>query len=122
MKDIIYTRKYTDQKGQERKEYITLGYIFEKDGKMSILMKPWINLAALSNEKSEVWLNVYDHKPKTQDNTPKLQNNTQEVEVKYGVEPTVETVTKVVNEGKEYAKKWAEMSQGKKEETEDIPF
>lgn len=69
MKDIIYTRKYTDQKGQERKEYITLGYIFEKEGKMSILMKPWINLGALSNEKGEVWLNVYEHKPK--ENAPK---------------------------------------------------
>lgn len=122
MKDIIYTRKYTDQKGQERKEYIVLGYIFEKEGKMSILMKPWINLGALSNEKGEVWLNVYDHKSKTQDNTPKLQNNTQEVKV-YNTEPTVATVSAVVNEGKQYAEKWAEMAKGnQKEETDDVPF
>lgn len=64
IKDIVYTRKYTDQKGQERKEYITVGYIFEKDGKTSILMKPWINVSALSNDKGEVWLGVYDHKTK----------------------------------------------------------
>lgn len=122
MKDIIYTRKYTDQKGQERKEYITLGYIFEKDGKMSILMKPWINLAPLANEKCEVWLNVYDHKSKTQDNTPKLQNNTQEVKV-YNTEPTVATVAEVVNEGKQYAEKWAEMAEAKKsQETDEVPF
>lgn len=121
MKDIIYTRKYTDQKGQERKEYIALGYIFEKDGKMSILMKPWINLGALANEKCEVWLNVYDHKSKT-DNTQKLQNNPQEVKV-YNTEPTVATVAEVVNEGKQYAEKWAEMAKAnQKEETDDVPF
>ena len=66
MKDIVYVRKYTDQKGQERKEYITVGYIFEKEGRMSILMKPYINPAALTNEKGEVWLSVYDHKSKDQ--------------------------------------------------------
>jgi hypothetical protein len=122
MKDIIYTRKYTDQKGQERKEYITLGYIFEKDGKMSILMKPWINLGSLANEKCEVWLNVYEHKTKTQENTPKLQNKPQETQV-YDAEPTVATVAAVVNEGKQYAEKWAEMAEAKKsQETDEVPF
>lgn len=122
MKDIVYTRKYTDQKGQDRKEYITLGYIFEKDGKMSILMKPWINLGALANEKGEVWLNVYDHKPKNQENTPKLQNKPQETQI-YDAEPTVATVAEVVNEGKQYAEKWAEMAEAKKsQETDDLPF
>ena len=122
MKDIIYTRKYTDQKGKERKEYITLGYIFEKDGKMSILMKPWINLGSLANEKCEVWLNVYEHKPKTQENTQKLQNKPQETQL-YDAEPTVATVAEVVNEGKQYAEKWAEMAKGnQKEETDDVPF
>lgn len=77
IKDIVYTRKYTDQKGQERKEYITVGYIFEKDGKTSILMKPWINVSALSNEKGEVWLGVYDHKTKekNENKTEKKQDN-----------------------------------------------
>lgn len=72
IKDIVYTRKYTDQKGQERKEYITVGYIFEKDGKTNILMKPWINVSALANDKGEVWLGVYDHKTREQ----KQQTNT----------------------------------------------
>ena len=122
MNDIIYTRKYTDQKGQERKEYITLGYIFEKDGKMSILMKPWINLGSLANEKCEVWLNVYEHEPKTQENTQKLQNKPQETQV-YEAEPTVATVAAVVNEGKQYAEKWAEMAEAKKsQETDEVPF
>ena len=72
MKDIIYTRKYTDQNGVERKEYINLGMLFEKEGRMSIKLKGFINLAALQNEKGEVWLNVYEHKSaKTQDNAPK---------------------------------------------------
>jgi len=70
MKDIVYTRKYTDQKGQERKEYVLVGYLFEKDGKTSILMKPWINVSELQNEKGEVWLGVYDHKTKDKQETP----------------------------------------------------
>lgn len=77
MKDIVYTRKYTDQKGQERKEYITVGYMFEKDGRLSILMKPYINVSALANEKGEVWLGVYEHKTKEQkaEKTEKTENN-----------------------------------------------
>lgn len=117
MKDIVYARKYTDQKGQERKEYITVGYMFEKEGRVSILMKSYINLSALTNEKGEVWLSVYEHKPKT--------NNTKEEQLQKETlavsEPTVELVTQVVNEGKEYAKKWAEMSKGNNSE-DDIPF
>lgn len=66
MKDIVYTRKYTDREGQDRKEYINVGYLFEKDGKMTIRMKPWINLSAMANEKGDVWLSVYDHKTKEQ--------------------------------------------------------
>lgn len=66
MKDIVYTRRYKDQKGEERKEYITVGYMFEKDGRLSILMKPYINVSALTNDKGEVWLGVYDHKTKEQ--------------------------------------------------------
>lgn len=75
MKDIVYTRKYTDQKGQERKEYITVGYMFEKDGRTSILMRPWINVSALTNEKGEVWLGVYDHKVKAQKDETKAENS-----------------------------------------------
>ena len=121
MKDIVYTRKYTDQKGQERKEYITVGYMFEKDGRISILMKPWINPAALQNEKGEVWLGVYDHKVKGQE-SQKIQSKPQENQL-YGVEPTVATVAEVINEGKQYAEKWKEMAETKKsQETDDIPF
>lgn len=120
MKDIVYTRKYNDQKGQERKEYITVGYMFEKDGRTSILMKPYIDLAALTNEKGEVWLGVYDHKPKTQNaTTTKTELSHKEVLP----EPTVDAVTQVINEGKAYAEKWAEMAKGnQKEETDDVPF
>lgn len=121
MKDIVYTRKYTDQKGQERKEYVLVGYLFEKDGKTSILMKPWINVSALTNDKGEVWLSVYEHKSKTNTNT----NNTKEEQLQKETlavsEPTVELVTQVVNEGKEYAKKWEEMSKSNNPE-DDIPF
>lgn len=66
MKDIVYTRKYTDREGQERKEYINVGYLFEKEGKLTIRMKPWINLGAMANEKGDVWLSVYEHKTKEQ--------------------------------------------------------
>ena len=92
MKDIVYTRKYTDQKGQERKEYVLVGYLFEKDGKTSILMKPWINVSALQNDKGEVWLGVYDHKPKEQKAEPKQESNL------YKGAETVEVVRQAVNQ------------------------
>ena len=71
MKDIIYTRKYTDQNGVESKEYINVGMLFEKEGRMSIKLKGFIKLSAIQNEKGEVWLNVYEHKPKTKENEQK---------------------------------------------------
>lgn len=91
MKDIVYTRKYTDQKGQERKEYITVGYMFEKDGRLSILMKPYINVSALTNDKGEVWLGVYEHKTKEQKAETKPENSP------YKGTQTVKVVQEAVN-------------------------
>lgn len=91
MKDIVYTRKYTDQKGQERKEYITVGYMFEKDGRLSILMKPYINVSALTNDKGEVWLGVYEHKTKEQKAETKPEN------IPYKGTQTVKVVQEAVN-------------------------
>jgi hypothetical protein len=112
MKDIVYTRKFTGKDGQERKEYIKLGYLFEKDGKTSILLKSYINPAALQNEKGEVWLNVYEHTKKAAE-TPKMD--------KYRSEPTVEEISQVVNDGKAYAEKWKEMAE-KDNAAADLPF
>jgi hypothetical protein len=111
MKDIIYTRKYTDQNGVERKEYINLGMLFEKEGRQSIRLKGFINLAALQNEKGEVWLNLYEHTKKAAE-TPKMDNRS---------EPTVDEISQVVNEGKAYAEKWQEMTE-KENEAADLPF
>lgn len=113
MKDIVYTRKYVGQDGQERKEYITVGYMFEKEGRISLLMKPYINLGALVNEKGEVWLGTYEHKAKA----PKIEQK----QVQVGEEPTVSTISQVVNDGKAYAQKWAEMAKGEPKE-DDVPF
>lgn len=121
MKDILYTRKYTGQDGQERKEYITVGYMFEKEGRITLLMKPYINLSALSNEKGEVWLGTYEHKSKTAVNTPKIAQKPQEAKPVINTEPTVEEITKVVNDGKQYAEKWQQMA-GSSVKEEDIPF
>lgn len=101
MKDIVYTRKYTDNKGQERKEYILVGYMFEKEGKTNILMKPWINVSALSNDKGEVWLGVYDHKTREQKAEKTLYKGAEQVK----------TVQEAVNPNPQPA-----------EETGDIPF
>lgn len=92
MKDIVYTRKYTDKNGVERKEYLTVGYIFEKEGRQMILMKNYINLSALTNEKGEVWLGVYEHKSKTADNVAKsLYKGAETVKaVQSAVNPTIE--------------------------------
>lgn len=115
MKDILYVRKYVGQDGQERKEYITVGYMFEKEGRISLLMKPYINLGALQNEKGEVWLGAYEHKTK---NTPKIEQKQAQI----SEEPTVGTISQVVNDGKAYAQKWAEMAKGKPTEDDSVPF
>jgi hypothetical protein len=114
MKDIIYTRKYTDKTGVERKEYINVGMLFEKEGRMSIKLKGFINLAALQNEKGEVWLNVYEHTKKTEE-TQKM------AKTEYKTEPTVDEIPQVVNDGKAYAEKWAEMAE-KDNASADLPF
>lgn len=80
MKDIVFVRKYTDREGNEKKEYINLGYIFEKDGRISILMKNYINLSAFGNDKGEVWLSVYDHKSKNSKEIPEVKKQ-EEVQV-----------------------------------------
>ena len=80
MKEIKYTRSFIGKDGQERKEYILVGYLFEKEGRQSILLKNYINPAALSNERGEVWLNVYEPKPK--ENAPKtLHKGAEQVQV-----------------------------------------
>lgn len=123
MKEIKYTRSFIGKDGQERKEYILVGYLFEKEGRQSILLKNYINPAALANEKGEVWLNVYEHKQKTAE-TPKTANKQDNKTDLYNTtEPTVDEVSKVVNEGKAYAEKWKEMSEGTGNADDlDIPF
>lgn len=123
MKDIVYTRKFIGKDGQERKEYITLGYLFEKEGKISILLKSYINPAALQNEKGEVWLNVYEHKQKTAE-TPKMANKQDNKTDLYNTtEPTVDEVSKVVNEGKSYAEKRKELAGNNNDIISDeVPF
>ena len=106
MKDIVYTRKYTDREGQERKEYINVGYLFEKEGKLTIRMKPWINLGAMVNDKGDVWLSVYEHKTK----------EPQVSEAKNNLYKGAETV-KVVQEAVQHsAPEQQEMGDG------DVPF
>ena len=90
MKDIIYTRKYLGQDGQERKEYITVGHMFEKEGRISILMKSWINPSALANDKGEVWLNVYDHKTKASGSKTLYKGAETVKAVQSAVNPTIE--------------------------------
>lgn len=123
MKDIVYTRKYMDQKGLERKEYITVGYLFEKEGRTSILMKPYINVSALTNEKGEVWLGVYEHKKKTVDAAKTENTQANQTDLLHVTEPTVDEISKVVNEGKSYAEKWKELAEGGNDIVcDDAPF
>lgn len=114
MKEIKYTRSFIGKDGQERKEYILVGYLFEKDGRQSILLKNYINPAALANEKGEVWLNVYEHTKRTEE-TPKM------AKTEYKTEPTVDGISQVVNDGKAYSEKWQEMAE-KDNEAADLPF
>lgn len=92
MKEIKYTRTFTGKDGQEHKEYILVGYLFEKDGRTSILLKNYINPAALANEKGEVWLNVYEPLPKKEKSEKPIYKGAAVVEaVKEVVNPAQET-------------------------------
>ena len=113
MKELVITRKYQNKNGTEGKEYIKVGYLFETEGRQSILLKPYINFSAFQNAQGEVWVNVYDAKPKAQ--TPK----TERAQSGYTL-PIVDN-NAVVEEGKEYAKKWKELAEGTGN-TDDIPF
>lgn len=107
MKDIIYTRKFIDKNGVERKEYINVGMLFEKEGRQSIKLKGFINLASLQNENGEVWLNLYEHKSKetkTQDNGPKTL---------YKGEETVKAMSDAVNTNEQ---------QQEPKNDDDVPF
>ena len=75
MKDIVAIRKYNDKNGEEKVEFINVGYMFEKEGKTRLLFKNRFNLNSFSNDKGEIWLNAYEHKQKTQDNSPKTQKD-----------------------------------------------
>jgi hypothetical protein len=113
MKDIVYTRKYTDQTGVKRKEYINVGMLFEKEGRMSIKLKGFINLAALQNEKGEVWLNVYEPKPKeTKENKEKSEKPI------YKGQSTVDALTDALLRSKDPSQE----VQGTQDISEDTPF
>lgn len=105
MKEIKYTRNFIGKDGQERKEYILVGYLFEKEGRQSILLKNYINPAALANEKGEVWLNVYEQKPK-------------ETKPIYKGQSTVDALTDALLRSKDPAKE----VQGTQDISEDTPF
>ena len=113
MKELVITRKYQNKNGTEGKEYIKVGYLFEMEGRQSILLKPYINFSALQNAQGEVWVNVYDSKPKAQ--TPKTESE------QSGYTLPIVDKNAVVEEGKAYAKKWKELAEGKGN-TDDVPF
>lgn len=91
MKDIIAVRTYTDKNGAEKKEFINVGMLFERNGKTSVLLKEHINLGAFANDKGEIWLNAFDHK--TAVNGPKTL---------YKGAETVKAVQSAVNPQDEY--------------------
>ena len=105
MKEIKYTRSFIGKDGQERKEYILVGYLFEKEGRQSILLKNYINPAALANERGEVWLNVYEPKPK-------------ETKPIYKVQSTVDALTDALLRSNDHAQE----AQGTQDISEDTPF
>lgn len=107
MKEIKYTRTFTGKDGQERKEYILVGYLFEKEGRQSILLKNYINPSALANEKGEVWLNVYEPKQKEKTEKPIYKGHS-----------TVDALTDALLRSKDPAQE----GQGTKDISEDTPF
>lgn len=65
--DVCTGRKYTTNQGQEKTAWNNIGRLFVKDdGKMSIKLEA----LPLPNEKGEVWLSVFEPKPKDAHQTP----------------------------------------------------
>lgn len=126
MKELVITRKYKNKNGTEGKEYIKVGYLFDMDGRQSILLKSHINFLAFQNAQGEIWVNVYDAKPKAQ----AKQNESPKQEEQQGVKLPEVPINKVAMEGKEYAQKWKEMTEGKQTQEpdniitseDDLPF
>ena len=113
MKELVITRKYQNKNGTEGKEYIKVGYLFEMEGRQSILLKPYINFSSFQNAQGEVWVNVYDAKPKAQTQKKESEQS--------GYTLPIVDKNAVVEEGKAYAKKWKELAEGKGN-TDDVPF
>lgn len=65
IKDVVYCRKYQNKNGEEKKDYINVGSLFIKDdGRISVALKPWIDLSAFAKDGGDVWSQVYDRKEK----------------------------------------------------------
>lgn len=95
IKDIVAGKKYTNKSGEEKIRWITVGSLFIKDdGKMTVKLNEYINPIAFQNERGEVWLNVFEHKEKT-DNAPTAQQV-----------PQRGASVSVVRDAQAYAEKW----------------
>lgn len=65
--DVCTGRKYTTNQGEEKTAWTPIGKLFIKDdGKMSVKLEA----LPLPNEKGEVWLSVFEPRPKDGQQTP----------------------------------------------------
>ena len=66
VKDIVAGKKFLNKAGEERTQWVNVGIIMinRQDGKMTVKFNAWVNPMAFSNDKGEVWFNVFDKKDK----------------------------------------------------------
>lgn len=67
IQDIVAaTGEYTNREGVVKKLHHRVGKLITKDdGQVSIKLSAWFNPSALKqDDQGEVWLNVYDQKPR----------------------------------------------------------
>lgn len=71
IKNVVAGRKYITKNGEEKTRWVNVGKLFIKDdGHFSLKLEDYINPGAFKNEKGEVWLNVFDEKPKDEQAQP----------------------------------------------------
>lgn len=109
IKDIVAGKKYINKNGEEKTLWVNIGQLFIKDdGKMTVKMNDYINPCAFRNDKGEVWFNVFDKKPRENN-----QYSTSSPSYSSLPLPDDNNRSQVVAEGRAYAEKYRKMAEEK---------
>lgn len=66
---VVTVGSYVDRNGNQKKEYETVGAVFQGDRGMYAILKKSFNPAGVASEKNTIFLNFYE--PRDRNQTPK---------------------------------------------------